>query len=84
MPLPHKKPDWVKRAGRRQLTKPEIEKVEARRVDTELAAKRAAIRKARAAALKKKPKSKPLPWYKKYNPFRTLAEGPLTQKKKKD
>ena len=82
MPLPHKKldnrPDWVKRAGRRPLTKQEAAKVEARRVDALIAAK--------LGKRKPKPKPKPkpeLPWYKKYNPFDILARGPLAPPKKK-
>ena len=83
MPLPHKKPDWAKRAGRRQLTKQEAAKVEVQRVDTEIAKKRTQMQKARAETLKKKLKPKPKLWYKRYNPFAKLAEGPLAPPKKK-
>lgn len=37
----------------------------------------------RKQKLKPKPK-KPLPWYKKYNPFDILARGPLAPPKKKE
>lgn len=71
MPLPHKKRD--KPTARRDF----FERRDAAAVDKAIAAKKAKMRKHRAAVLAKKPKSKPLPWYQKYNPFRILAEGPL-------
>ena len=38
----------------------------------------------RGGAAKRKPKPpKPLPWYKRYNPFDILARGPLAPPKKK-
>ena len=51
MPKKKKTPDWVKRAGRRQLTPQEAAKVEARRVDALMAAK--------LGKRKPKPKIKP-------------------------
>ena len=81
MPLPKKKtPDWVKRSGRRQLTEPEKEKIEFKRVESRrraVSATRAAKLKAEQDAAKKK---KPKPWYKRYNPFNVLATGPLSKK----
>ena len=76
MPLPHKKPDnrpdWVKRAGRRPLTKQEAAKVEARRVDALIAAKLG----------KRKPKPKPKP--KPKSGWQRLLDALNPERKKKE
>jgi len=80
MPKQSKRPAWVSRAGRRQLTPQEADKVERKRVDDEMARKRSVIRRARAKKLESVPKPKQKPWHKRYNPFDVLATGALRKK----